>query len=127
MYQNCCYRLNLNTIDMKKLIYSLSFTVAMTLALFSSSANAATEVVKDPAKLEETMTAEQKEAKINQIKQRVEEIKAMDKSHLSKQERKDLKKEVREMKKQANAIGAGGVYLSVGAIIIIILLLILIL
>lgn len=112
---------------MKKLIYSLSFTVAMTLALFSSSANAATEVVKDPAKLEETMTAEQKEAKINQIKQRVEEIKAMDKSHLSKQERKDLKKEVREMKKQANAIGAGGVYLSVGAIIIIILLLILIL
>ncbi|PRY53059.1 hypothetical protein B0I27_10466 [Arcticibacter pallidicorallinus] len=112
---------------MKKLIYSLSLTVAMTLALFSSSANAATEVAKDPAKLEETMTAEQKEAKIRQIKQRVEEIKAMDKSHLSKQERKELKKEVREMKKQANAIGAGGVYLSVGAIIIIILLLILIL
>ncbi|WP_407430721.1 hypothetical protein [Arcticibacter sp.] len=112
---------------MKKLIYSLSLTVAMTLALFSSSANAATEIVTDPAKLEETMTAEQKEAKIRQIKQRVEEIKAMDKSHLSKQERKELKKEVREMKKQANAIGAGGVYLSVGAIIIIILLLILIL
>lgn len=112
---------------MKKLIYSLSLTVAMTLALFSSSASAATEVVKDPARTEETMSAQQKEAKIREIKQRVEEIKAMDKSHLSKQERKDLKKEVREMKKQANAIGAGGVYLSVGAIIIIILLLILIL
>ncbi|MGV3706640.1 MAG: hypothetical protein ACO1NU_14805 [Arcticibacter sp.] len=112
---------------MKKLIYSLSLTVAMSLGLYSSSANAATEVLKDPAKTEETMTTEQKEAKINQIKQRVEEIKAMDKSHLSKQERKELKKEVRELKKQANAIGAGGVYLSVGAIIIIILVLILIL
>ena len=56
----------------------------------------------------------------------VEEIKKMDKSDLSRAEKKELRKELRELKSQARAMG-GGVYLSVGAIIIIILLLILIL
>ena len=71
------------------------------------------------------MTVEQK-AQLEKITSRVEEIKAMDKSHMSKAERKELRKELKEMKKEARAMG-GGVYLSVGAIIIIILLLILIL
>lgn len=112
---------------MKKLIYSLSLTVAMTLALYSTSVNASTVSGKDPVKTEESMTTEQINARVKDIQRRVEEIKSMDKSHLTKQERKDLRKELKEMKKEANAITGGGVYLSVGAIIIIILLLILIL
>jgi len=71
------------------------------------------------------MTAEQK-VQLERITNRVEEIKAMDKSNLSRAEKKELRKELRTMKKEARAMG-GGVYLSVGAIIIIILLLILIL
>lgn len=71
------------------------------------------------------LTAEQR-AELNRIVSRVDEIKAMDKSKLSKEERKELRKELKELKKSARAVG-GGVYLSVGAIIIIILLLILIL
>jgi hypothetical protein len=89
---------------MKKLIYS--FALIFMLGLTMNTVSAAT--TKD--KVEMTM----------------EEIKAMDKSHMSKAERKELRKELREMKKEARAMG-GGVYLSVGAIIIIILLLILIL
>jgi hypothetical protein len=50
----------------------------------------------------------------------------MDKSSLSRSERKALKKELRNMNKESKEM-KGGVYLSVGAIIIIILLLILIL
>jgi hypothetical protein len=50
----------------------------------------------------------------------------MDKSQLTKEERKDLRQELRSDKQEARAM-SGGVYLSVGAIIIIILLLILIL
>ena len=57
---------------------------------------------------------------------RLEEIKAMDKSNLSASERKALRKEVIAMKKESKEMN-GGVYLSVGAIIIVILLLILIL
>ena len=62
----------------------------------------------------------------NQLLRRLDEIKAMDKSELSKTEKKALRKEVQETKKELRAL-SGGVYLSVGAIIIIILLLILLL
>jgi hypothetical protein len=50
----------------------------------------------------------------------------MDRSELSREDRKALRNELQEMKKEAK-VTSGGVYLSVGAIIIIILLLILIL
>jgi len=73
------------------------------------------------------LTEEEIAVRMSQMTQRVEEIKSMDRSSLTKQERKELRKELREMNKTAKAMGQGGVYLSVGAIIIIILLLILIL
>lgn len=102
---------------MKKIIYSLMLLAALSFNVnFAFAAN-------DKPKTE--LTAEQR-AELNRITSRVEEIKAMDKSKLSREERKELRKELKEMKKQAKAMG-GGVYLSVGAIIIIILLLILIL
>jgi hypothetical protein len=56
---------------------------------------------------------------------RLEEIKAMDKSDLNSTEKKELRKEVRAIKKSLRA-NKNGVYLSVGAVIIIILLLLLI-
>jgi uncharacterized membrane protein len=57
----------------------------------------------------------------------VAEIKTLRKSSLTKEERKALRQELKDMNKEAKAIQGRGVYLSVGAIIIIILLLILIL
>ena len=72
------------------------------------------------------MSEAEKTARLEEIQLRVKEIKAMDKSDLSRTERKALKKELRAMNKESKAV-SGGVYLSVGAIIIIILLLILIL
>jgi hypothetical protein len=49
----------------------------------------------------------------------------MDKSSLTKEEKKSLRTELRAMKKESRAVT--GVYISVGALIIIILLLIIIL
>jgi hypothetical protein len=57
---------------------------------------------------------------------RLNEIKAMDMSALSVSEKRELREEVREIKKTARESNKG-IYLSVGAIIIIILLLILLL
>jgi len=57
---------------------------------------------------------------------RLEEIKALDKSSMTRVEKKELRKEVREIKANLKSSN-NGVYLSVGAIIIIILLLILLL
>ena len=79
-----------------------------------------------PKKERIEMTDEQKKIRLEEIRARVSEIKEMDKSSLSKAERKAVKKELRDMRKESKEM-KGGVYLSVGAIIIIILLLILIL
>jgi 4-alpha-glucanotransferase len=64
-----------------------------------------------------------------QLMNRLREIKDMDKSSLTSLEKKALRKELKAMKKEARADRnrSGGIYLSVGASIIIILLLILLL
>lgn len=108
---------------MKKKIYLLS--TAILLICSASNLRAAT-VVSEPVAKEITLTDAQKEVKLQAIKNRVEEIKAMDKSQLSKGQKQELKSELKSMKAQARGLG-GGIYLSLGAIIIIILLLILIL
>jgi len=64
--------------------------------------------------------------RVLKLVERLEEIKSMDRTTMSKSERKNLRKEVKSIKKEMKVLGKG-VYLSVGAIIIIILLLILIL
>ncbi len=108
---------------MKKKVYLLS-TVLM-LAFSTSQLKAAT-VITEPVAKEVSLTDAQKQEKLQAIKERVEAIKAMDKSQLSKEQRQGLKAELKTMKAQAKGLG-GGIYLSVGAIIIIILVLILIL
>lgn len=57
---------------------------------------------------------------------RLEEIKSTDKSTLSRSEKKELRKETKDIKKEIKTM-SNGVYISIGALIIIILLLILIL
>lgn len=66
------------------------------------------------------------QAKADAILLRLTEIKNLDKTNMTSSEKKTLRKEVKSLKKEMKA-NNGGVYLSVGAIIIIILLLILIL
>ncbi|RZK43559.1 MAG: hypothetical protein EOO90_03085 [Pedobacter sp.] len=103
---------------MKKFIYTLA--VIFTLGISTNTVSAAG---KEGPKTE--LTAEQ-QARFDRIVNRVEEIRNMDKSNLNREEKRALRKELKEMKEQARALNQG-VYLSVGAIIIIILLLILIL
>jgi hypothetical protein len=74
------------------------------------------------------MTDAQKEARLEEIKVRVEEIKNIDKSTLSRSERKELKAELKSYNKEMKAMKPrGGIYISFAGIIIVVLLLILIL
>ncbi len=106
------------------------FTVCLCMLLMTSSTPLFASInTKDRRSLKKeaaAMTADQKAARLETIRARVEEIKSIDKSTLSRSEKKALKKELREMNREARTM-RGGVYLSVGAIIIIILVLILIL
>lgn len=106
---------------MKKIIYTLVTALTLSFTASISSADA-----KNKAPKNETELTQNQQARMQEIELRVKEIKDMDKSNLSSSERKELRNELTDMKKEAKAL-SGGVYLSVGAIIIIILLLILIL
>jgi hypothetical protein len=68
---------------------------------------------------------EMTEERARQLTNRLEEIKAMDTKKMTRSERKALRVEVKQIKKEMAA--SGGVYISIGAIIIIALLLILLL
>lgn len=86
----------------------------------------ASEPVHDPNEGKKEMTDAEIEARLLEIETRISEIKAMDRSSMTKSERKAMKKELKELRSQSRHIG-GGVYLSVTAILVIILLLIIIL
>jgi hypothetical protein len=101
---------------MKKLFYSL--TIFAMFMVFSPVAEA-----KGKNDGKEELSPEQKE-RLMEIESRVAEIKTMDLKSLSKAEKIEVRKELKEMNVEARQIG-GGVYISVAAIIIIILLLIL--
>ncbi|RYE40743.1 MAG: hypothetical protein EOP48_24455, partial [Sphingobacteriales bacterium] len=94
--------------------------LVFTLGISTNTVSAA-----DKKETKTELTAEQK-VQFERLVNRVEEIRNMDKSNLNREEKRALRKELKEMKEQARALQQG-VYLSVGAIIIIILLLILIL
>ncbi len=73
---------------------------------------------------DKTELTEAQKARVTEMENRLEEIKGMDFQSMSKDETKDVREEMKEMKAEARDIG-NGVYLSVGALILIVLLLIL--
>ncbi|TXE14652.1 hypothetical protein [Algoriphagus aquimarinus] len=102
---------------MKKLfaILALVFSANM---LFAAPAN------DENSKKEKTELTEAQKERLVEIEARVDEIKSMDFSTMSKDEKKDVRMELKDMKEEAKRAGSG-VYISVGAIIIILLILIL--
>lgn len=107
---------------MKKLtLYIL--TALLLLSVFPMQLEAVTETSTIPM----TATKPDESAEVNALLARLNEINAMDKSNLKAPEKKELRKEVRSIKSELNEMSSKGVYLSVGAIVIIVLLLILLL
>jgi Flp pilus assembly protein TadB len=103
------------------------FVTALIMLLCLNTITAKAEDKKTLKARVENMSVEQKEARLVQMKLRVEEIKNLDRSSMSKEEKKDLRKELKDLNQEAKAMGSGGIYLSTAAVIIIILLLILLL
>jgi hypothetical protein len=106
---------------MKKIVLGVMM-VFLSLAFFPLQSNAAT--AEEPSALPAPKPAESAEAKTLIV--RLDEIKATDKSKLSSEEKKELRKEVKSIKHNLKAIGSG-VYLSGAAIILIVILLIVLL
>lgn len=102
---------------MKKIIlFALTGLLAFT--FIPNEANASTVVMN-------TTTTNDSAASGSSLITRLNEIRNMDLSDLGRNEKTELRNEVRAIEKKLQHTG-GGVYISVGAVIIIILLLILI-
>lgn len=99
---------------MKKIAYFLS--ILMWLTAIAPAAMAKNE----PAEKE---PSPEEQARLEQLDERVKEIKAMDFRSMDKEEKKEIRNELRDINKEAKELG-GGVYISVGALIVILLLLI---
>jgi hypothetical protein len=104
----------------KNLLRIASIVILMAITLPASSSMIV------PGSSQTNSSAKTEDPRAQQLLQRLEEIKDMNKSELTRLEKKSLRKEVKGIKKEMKEI-KGGVYLSVGAIIIVILLLILLL
>ena len=100
---------------MKKSVYYLILVVS--LSIFPNKALA---FEKNLTPIERTSTEIPVEVK--NMLNRLEDIKNMDKSNLRPSERKELRKEVRDIKKKIRKSG-NGIYISSGAIILILLIL----
>ena len=105
-------------IQMKKTITFL--LVTFILSLFVPTLSYAI----NEKKVEETTSVVPAEAQ--KLISRLEEIKAMDKTTLTKPEKQQLRKEVRKINKNLRVVN-GGIYVSVGAIILVALLLVILL
>ncbi|PZX59933.1 hypothetical protein LV84_01143 [Algoriphagus ratkowskyi] len=103
---------------MKKLFAILALFIS-TQMIMAAPAN------ESKSKKGETELTEAQKERLSEIEFRVEEIKSMDFGDMSKEERKDVRMELKEMKDESRALG-NGVYISVGAIIIILLILLLV-
>jgi hypothetical protein len=106
---------------MKKLVICLMMT-CLSLTLIPLQLNAATKT--EPSSVPAPKPVESAEVKALEL--RLTEINAMDKSKMKSAEKKTLRKEVKTINHKMHDIG-GGVYLSVGAVILIVILLIVLL
>lgn len=109
---------------MKKIVFCIMATfLSLTFLPLQSFAGTNDE----PTSLVVTNPAETKEsAEANTLLLRLNEINAMDMSNMKSSEKKEMRKEVRSIKRELREL-SGGVYLSVGAIILIVVLLIVLL
>ena len=110
---------------MKKRIVYL-FLAGATLSSIELRASV-TDSASIPLRVQSTIIVDKaKVAKNDALLVRLLEIKNMDKSNLSKSQKKALRKEVKAIGKE-KVHGGGGIYLSLSAIVIVLLLLIILL
>lgn len=106
--------------SMKKISFYLMVMVLSLCTIPATFANEKNTAINSPENPKEIP------AEVRVMLNRIDEIKEMDKSALSRSEKKELRKEVKTIKKNLKRSGQG-IYLSVSAIIIILLILILLL
>jgi hypothetical protein len=108
---------------MKKVIFFtivMIFTLSSAMAFANNTANTDANKSAIPAKTENKLSDEE----ISRLTKRVEEIRDMDKSEMNAKEKKELRKELKTIKKNVEKSG-GTVYIGGATLILLIILIIL--
>lgn len=107
---------------MKKCVFTLFLLVSFT---FLAPADDIERLLEKDVT---SMSVAEREKRVEILEERVQEIKAMKLRTLERSEKRDVKNELRYIKKELRTLDSGGgVYLSVGAVIIIVILLLILL
>jgi hypothetical protein len=107
---------------MKKLSYYILILVfTMSAAMLQAATEKPAEVATAPEEMENYLTEEEVEL----LTMRVEEIRDMDKSNLTSEEKRELRHELKDIRKELQR--GGYVYVSVGTLIVVLLVLLLLL
>jgi Spy/CpxP family protein refolding chaperone len=108
---------------MKKSICLIILTLTLCLATVAARADANV----DPPTKESVaaMTPEQRQARVDEIKARITELRAEDRSQMTKVQRKAYRTELRALKKEASFYDV--LYIGVGALIVLIVILLVVL
>jgi hypothetical protein len=104
---------------MKK--FTLAFVTAIMLLIMSPAQAKETS----PAAPRSTALTAEESARVTALINRVNEINAMDRSTMTHTEKKELRKELRSIKREVNHSNGGVVYISGGLLVLIIVLIIL--
>jgi uncharacterized protein YpuA (DUF1002 family) len=111
---------------MKRTIYLAAVILLLNLVALSTHAAPTSVLTADKLTKEvvATMTPEEKQARLLEIKERVQELKAMNKSLMTTEERKAYRAELKDLKKESKLIDPSLYLIGAGIVILIILLLI---
>lgn len=107
------------------MIYALVLVFSVGLSAAPVWANAGTPASKGNPPATETTKKEEIPPEIQVMINRLHEIKDMDKSSLTRADKKELRKEVRSIRAAIRSSG-NGIYLSVGALLVIIIIILLV-
>lgn len=102
------------------------FASAIFIAAIISIATPAISIAAKPVKVISSITPDKADPALQSLLNRIKEIQLMNKENLSRSEKKNLRKELKGIKKEIRRRGRG-IYLSLGAVIVIVVVLILIL
>lgn len=109
---------------MKKYTF-YTMTILLFLSIMPSQLRAKTNVNAISYSTKKTIVSAEATAEANAIITRLNEIKALDKSNLTANEKQQLRREVRTLNTKVKKLN-GGVYFSAGALVVILLLVLLI-
>ena len=107
---------------MKKKIYLLTILLLCFCAINSNAAVIEGNDVPLTKEIVAKMTPEQKQQRLQDIKARMTEIESVDRSKMSKEDRKALREEMRSLRHDSSAVSGGSLIVEVGGGVVILVL-----